>query len=194
MYPASSMPDREWWTALWPDPESTLRGIGIREGITALDLCCGDGYFTAPMARLLKGQVYALDLNPELIQKAKAEVAEQRVSVLRWFTADASNLGSLLPEPVDYVLLANTFHGVPDKVALTCAVREVLKPDGRFGILNWKPLPRETTLVQGQPRGPRTDLRMPAEAVAQIMVAGGLGLEPIVDVGHYHYAVVARRA
>lgn len=51
--------------------------------MTALDLCCGDGYFTVPLARMLHGQVYALDINPDLIEKAKAQAARQRTSVLQ---------------------------------------------------------------------------------------------------------------
>ena len=30
---ASSMPDRDWWSALFPDPEGLLRKMGVRRGI-----------------------------------------------------------------------------------------------------------------------------------------------------------------
>lgn len=30
-YPASSMPDRDWWAALWPHPEKVLAQLGIRQ-------------------------------------------------------------------------------------------------------------------------------------------------------------------
>ena len=53
-FPATSMPDRDWWAALWPDPEGVLRQVGVEPGMTVLDLCCGDGYFTAPLARLVE--------------------------------------------------------------------------------------------------------------------------------------------
>ena len=51
-FPATLMPDHDWWAALWPDPEATLRAIGVRPGMTVIDLCCGDGYFTAPLAKM----------------------------------------------------------------------------------------------------------------------------------------------
>ena len=41
----TGQPDRDWWTALWPDPEGTLREVGIDGGILA-DAACGDGHFT----------------------------------------------------------------------------------------------------------------------------------------------------
>ncbi len=71
LFPATSMPDRDWWAALWPRPIDILERLGIRPGMTVLDLCCGDGYFTAPLAKLVDGRVYALDLDLEMIEQAK---------------------------------------------------------------------------------------------------------------------------
>src|SRR3546814_5253049 len=77
------MPDRDWWAALWPEPEATLRRMGIVPDMTVLDLCCGDGYFTAPLARLVGGKVCGLDLDPEMIRRAAAEAARQDATVSR---------------------------------------------------------------------------------------------------------------
>jgi len=121
----TSMPSRDWWAALFPDPSGLLRTLGVRgvrEGMTALDLCCGDGYFTAPLARIVGGRVYALDFDSDLIARARREAEYQRVTVRQWITADARDLAAELPEPVDFVLLANTLHGVPDKPALVQAI------------------------------------------------------------------------
>ena len=49
-------------------------------------------------------------------------------------------LSRLLSAPADYVLIANTFHGAPNKTALAREVAAALRPDGRF-IVNWHPLP-----------------------------------------------------
>jgi SAM-dependent methyltransferase len=74
---------------------------GVRSGITLLDLCCGDGYFTAPLAEIVNGRVYALDLDPAMTDMAREEVSRQRVSVLQWFNADARDVAGILPEQVD---------------------------------------------------------------------------------------------
>jgi len=106
LFSATSMPDREWWAALWPDPAAVLRQLGITSGMTVLDLCCGDGYFTAPLAKLVDGKVYALDLDPMMIDRAKAEVASHGASVRRWVCADAREVAAHIPEPLDYVLMS----------------------------------------------------------------------------------------
>ena len=54
LFEATAMPDRDWWQALWPDPKRVLTDIGIRRGMHVVDLCCGDGYFTAPLGQLVK--------------------------------------------------------------------------------------------------------------------------------------------
>jgi len=77
IFPSTSMPDRDWWTVLWPDPVSVVRVIGIRTGMSVLDLCCGNGYFTAPLAQIAGTRVYALDLDPAMIKQAQAEAEMQ---------------------------------------------------------------------------------------------------------------------
>ena len=78
----------------------------------------------------------------------------------RYVEGDASDVTTLVAERVDFVFLANAFHGVPGKPRLARAVHSVLKPSGLFAIINWHARPREETPVLGEPRGPATELRM----------------------------------
>jgi len=69
------MPDRDWWQALWPDPKRVLAAVGVADGMRVVDLCSGDGYFTASMAELVAGStVLAVELSEELIAAARAEM------------------------------------------------------------------------------------------------------------------------
>lgn len=192
-FPSTSMPDRDWWSALWPDPQGMLRSLGIEPHMTVLDLCCGDGYFTAPLARLVDGKVHALDLDPKMIERAKAEVARHGASVRQWINADALDVARHIPDPVDFVLMANTFHGVPDQARLAAEVRKVLRPGSWFAIVNWHPLPRERTTVLGQPRGPKTGMRMSPDDVASAVGPAGFHASRTVDLPPYHYAILLSR-
>ena len=192
--PATAMPDRDWWAALWPDPQATLRALGVMPDMTVLDLCCGDGWFTAPLAKLTDGKVYALDLDPEMLALAKEEVARTGASVADWIEGDARDLHSLLPEKVDFVLIANTFHGVPGQTAMAEAVASVLKSGGHFAIVNWHATPREETAVLGQPRGPRTEMRMTPEQTRALVEPAGFELDELVELPPYHYGAVFRLA
>jgi len=162
--------------------------------MTALDLCCGDGYFTAPLARIVAGRMYALDFDPDMIAQARGEAERQGITAIQWITGDARDVAALIPEPVDFVLLANTFHGVPDKSALASAVAEVLRLGGLFVIVNWHPRPREETTVLGIRRGPPTELRMSPASVHDAVEPAGFNLSRLVELPPYHYGAVFERA
>ena len=190
-FPATSMPDLDWWRALWPDPDGVVRALGVAPGMCVLDLACGDGYFTAALARRVgPGRAVGLDLDPVLLAQARAACADLPCD---WRLGDAMAIGHSCPGPFDVVLMANTFHGVPDKETLARVVAAVLTPTGRFAIVNWHPAPREQTPVLGQPRGPRTDLRLSPEATAKIVRPAGLEPDRLIPLPPYHYGLLLRK-
>lgn len=191
-FPATAMPDRDWWAALWPDPEGVLRQLGVEPGMVVVDLCCGDGYFTAPLARIVAGQVYGVDIDPTMLERTRAEVEHAETTVLDLICADARYLSKLLPGKVDYVLIANTFHGVPEKTAMAHAVATVLNPRGLFAIVNWRALPRERTVVLDKPRGPKSEMRMSPDDVRLVVEPAGFTLERVVELSPFHYGAVFR--
>jgi hypothetical protein len=106
---------------------------------------------------------------------------------------DAYTLDKLVSGPVDFVFMANAFHGVPDRPRLARAVRATLKPGGRLAIVNWHQRPREETMILGEPRGPKTDLRLSPQQTIEAVEASGLKLSSVVEVPPYHYAVAFER-
>lgn len=189
LFPTTLMPDNDWWHALWPNPSQVLQDVGITAGMDVVDLCCGDGHFTKPMCQLVHpGKTWALDLDAD--QLSQAEQGCEDNPNFHVILGDARELQKLIKEPVDFVFIANTFHGVPDKRALSEAVHESLKPDGHFAIINWYRLPREVTIVLDQPRGPDTKVRMEPEEVKAHVELAGFKLEKVVDVSPYHYGAI----
>jgi hypothetical protein len=73
-------------------------------------------------------------------------------------------------------------------------VRDVLKPGGRFAIVNWNPRPREQTTVLGEPRGPRTELRVSVRQTVEAVVEGGLKPAGVVELPPYHYGALFERS
>ena len=188
-FPATSMPDREWWEVLWPDPEAVVARVGLAGLGRVVDLCCGDGWFTASLAWLLEdGEVIGVDLDGDILEAARIEMGE--LENYHLVQGDAREVGRLVPEPVDAVLLANTFHGVPDPEALVTGIRRVLRPGGRLAIINWYPQPREKTTVLDKPRGPATELRMSAAQVVKLVEPAGFRAVDVVPVSPYHYGAL----
>ena len=191
-FPATAMPDSVWWQALWPHPDQMFADLGVEPGMTAIDLCCGDGLFTAPLA-LMTRRVVAIDLDPEMVRIAQTRMTTSGATNCKFIVGDTHDIAELAPEPADFVLMANTFHGVPDKPRLARAVAAVLRPAGRFAIVNWRRRPREETTVLGQPRGPQTELRMaPSDVVAAVEPAG-FNLVGVVELPPYHYGAILQK-
>lgn len=186
------MPDPDWWQTLWPDPRSVLLALGVEEGMDAVDLCCGDGWFTAPLA-LIARRALAVDIDEVMLGRAKERVAMAGAVNCAFVTADAYDVADLMPWPADFVLMANTFHGVPDKPRLARALTAVLRPGGHSAIVNWHRHPREETVVLGQARGPKTEMRMPPMEVRTIIEPAGLRHIRTVDLPPYHYGAVFAR-
>lgn len=188
-FQGTGMPDPDWWEALWPDPAGVLVKVGITSGMEVIDLCCGDGWFTLPLARLASHTV-AIDIDGNLLKEARIRLVRNGIEHCDLIEGNAYNIAEMVEHPVDFVFLANSFHGVSDKTRLSRAVRSVLKPQGCFAIINWHARPREETQVLGKPRGPATELRMTPEATIAEVERSGLKLRHTVEVSPYHYAVV----
>ena len=187
----TAQPDRDWWAALWPDPEGTLRALGI-DGGTLADVACGDGYFTLSAADLAE-YVYAVDLDAELLAGLEDALDERDIENVEPIEGDARELPSLLPERVDTVLLANTFHGVDDRTAFAESIRDVLEADGRFVVVNWHDRPPEETTVLGEPRGPPAELRMTPDETIEAVESARFETADTVALDPHHYGVVFRR-
>jgi ubiquinone/menaquinone biosynthesis C-methylase UbiE len=185
------MPDADWWLALWPHPVDVVRRLGVSNTAEVIDLCCGDGLFTLPLARMAR-HVVAIDLDPVTLSLARARALAEGLTNCTFTVGDAYDLERLVPGQVDLVLIANTFHGVPDKTRLAHAVGAVLKPGGRLVVINWHRRPREETIVLGRSRGPKTEMRMTPEEVEAAVAGAGLRRVSVVELPPFHYAAIFR--
>lgn len=187
----TAQPDREWWAALWPDPERTLRRLGV-DGGTLADVACGDGHFTLPAADLVD-RVYAVDIDGALLADLEARAETAGVDCIEAIEGDARELPSLLPESVGMVLLANTLHGVDDGERFAGSVRAALADDGRFVVVNWQDRPPGETTVLGDPRGPPEPLRLSPSETVRIVERAGFEAVRTVELNPHHYGIVFRQ-
>jgi SAM-dependent methyltransferase len=192
-FEGTEMPTAGWWEALWPDPAGVLATVGVRPGMEVIDLCSGDGWFTLQIAKIAR-HVVAIDIDRNLLDVARHRLSEAGIANCDFVEGDAYQLAKLVAQPVDFVFMANAFHGVTDRARLARAVREALKPSGRFAIVNWHSRPREETMILGEPRGPRTELRLSPEQTIAAVEPGGLKLTQLVEVPPYHYGAMFERS
>jgi ubiquinone/menaquinone biosynthesis C-methylase UbiE len=114
------------------DPEKIIKPY-VREGSTVLDIGCGMGYFTIPLARLVgeRGQVVAIDIQEQMLsvlqRRAKRSGLERRI-VLQLNTQESLKMITR----ADFALAFWMVHEVPDRVHFLKQVKFNLKPGGLF--------------------------------------------------------------
>src|SRR5208337_48309 len=94
------MPDPDWWHALWPRPVEVLERLGIEPDAEVVDLCCGDGFFTIPLARMVR-HVAAIDLDPAMLALARDRAFAEGLTNCTFTVGDAYDLANLVPGHVD---------------------------------------------------------------------------------------------
>jgi ubiquinone/menaquinone biosynthesis C-methylase UbiE len=122
----------------------------LREGMTAVDVGCGPGFFTLDMASLVgpAGRVIAVDLQQGMLDLAAAKLRavglEERV---RMHLCETTRIG--LEEKADFILAFYMAHEVPDKEAFFAQMASILSPDGRMLLVeppvhvSWKTFDKE---------------------------------------------------
>jgi len=136
-----------WWLCFTFDnplrrriqnPEDILRGL-VHEGNTVLDIGCGMGYFSLPLARLVggSGRVICVDLQKEMLEAASKRAERAGLAdVMTFHQSSSERLG--LAEQADFALAFWMIHEVQNKPKLFQEVRGSLRAGGIFLVVEPK--------------------------------------------------------
>ena len=102
------------------------------------DVGAGDGYFTIRMAKRIgpSGRVYANDIDAKALETLKSRCKEEKLKNVRTILGLAND--PQLPKgQLDIVLLVNTFHFLENKALFLEKIKQSLKPEGIFVVIQW---------------------------------------------------------
>jgi len=142
-------------------PAETLDFVGVKPGMTVVELIPGGGYFTRLLSKAVgpKGTVYAVYPPPRpssdpakptptpAIEKLAAEPAYSNVKPIK-----ASPAALAVPNPADIVFTAQNYHdlhNIPnfDMAAFNKSVFNALKPGGEYIVLDHVALPGDPNVT-----------------------------------------------
>jgi len=111
----------------------------IKEGMTVLDIGCGSGFFSIPMAGMVgkNGRVIAADMQEGMLQIIKKKITGSELDGrIKLHKSEQRKIG--LEEKVDFILAFYMIHEVPDKETFFNELRNILNDKGQFLIVEPK--------------------------------------------------------
>jgi len=140
--------------------------LGIEPGMTLVDLGCGNGFWTLPMARACQittadqdvtqddqvepstdrskeettdytGEVLAVDIQREMLQKLRANMARAKLDNIVPVLGKVDD-PNLPKNEVDLVLLVDVYHEFSHPESMLWSIRESLKPEGVIALLEYR--------------------------------------------------------
>ncbi|MDQ3814622.1 MAG: methyltransferase domain-containing protein [Armatimonadota bacterium] len=171
----------------WNNPAEIVAAVDIPPGARVAEIGCGTGWFTFELEKAVRprGMVYALDMQPAMLQILRAKCNNwERILTL---PCD-ENVFELDDGEVDIVFHANALHECLDPEQHLREAHRVLKDGGRLIVIEWHWADEES-----QP-GPSNTQRLEVDQVREWMQETGFQIVDVSDVGPYHYAIQGVKA
>ncbi len=150
----------------WQKPDEVVEALGLTPAMSVADIGAGTGYFAARIAkRVAQGKVFAADIEPDMVRYLGERAGREHLAnIVPVQTGDdAANL----PEPVDLILVVDTYHHIGNRTRYFAKLLASLRPGGRLVIIDFK---------ADSPNGPPVQHRIPPEKVAEELGAAGYAL------------------
>jgi len=150
----------------WQLPDRVIATLGLKPGQIVADVGAGTGYFSVRLAKSAAApKVYAADIEPSMVSYLRERAAKEGLKNIVAVQAAAGSPN--LPEPVDLVLIVDTYHHIGDRERYFRKLASSLKPGGRVAIIDFK---------ADSPEGPPSEFRFPPEKFESEMAKAGYKL------------------
>jgi SAM-dependent methyltransferase len=182
----SGMPEQTYWESLF-NIGTILDGLQVGEQIhDAVEVGCGYGTFTLPVAQRIQGILHTFDIEPEMIEITRARAASEKIQNVRVGLRDVIVNGFGLPaNSADAVLLFNILHADNPEALLRVAA-DVTRPGGRILAIHWRSdIPT--------PRGPALSIRPRPDQIVGWAASVGLRSEPSQLFPPWHFGMALHR-
>jgi len=183
----SGMPEETYWETFF-DANLILSKLQFDKTIfDAVEFGFGYGTFTIPAAKIIKGTLFALDIDSVMIERLNKRIDETKLLNIKIIKRDFMNEGTgLADSSVDYVMLFNILHAENPLILLNETYR-ILKSGGKVGVIHW--IHSETT-----PRGPSMDIRPTSlQCVDWLLEAKFKITTKEISFPPFHYGIIANK-
>jgi ubiquinone/menaquinone biosynthesis C-methylase UbiE len=121
------------------DCRTMLKALEVKPGQTVCDMGCGNGFYTLQLARLVgpRGLVYAVDIQPEMLQMLAHNAVEAGLTNIR--PVLGTPIDPRLPvAAIDMMLCVDVYHEFSHPEAMLAKIRESLAPNGQMVLVEFR--------------------------------------------------------
>ena len=121
------------------EPRKLLGALGLEPGQSVCDIGCGNGFYTLLLARHVgpKGLVYAVDIQPEMLDLLAERAKARGVTNIRRVVGTATD-PKLPAGQIDLILAVDVYHEFSHPGEMLEAMRASLKPRGRLVLVEFR--------------------------------------------------------
>ena len=147
----------------WQMPSRVIDALALASGQAVADIGAGTGYFTVRLAKASsRPKVFAVDIEKAMVDYIRQRAVKEGLKNV--ITVQGSATGANLPEPVDVVLVVDTYNHIPNRPVYFRELRKSMKPSARLAIIDFR---------KGAPSGPPEEFRFtPEQITAELKQAG----------------------
>jgi cyclopropane fatty-acyl-phospholipid synthase-like methyltransferase len=154
----------------WQMPTRVVDALQLQAGMKVADIGAGTGYFATRLARVPGVSVFAVDIEPKMIDYIKQRAHKEGLANVTAVLAGAA--GPNLPEPVDVILVVDTYHHLPNRPSYFRDLRKSLRQGGRIAIVDFR---------KDAPEGPPAHFRFTPQQIQHEMKRAGYELQSSHD-------------
>ncbi len=170
------------------NPDNIVEKLNIKSGMIAADFGCGAGYFTIPIAKIIKnsGKVYAIDVLKESLENVLGKAKLYDLLNIETVRSNIEIAGGskIKSASVDLVILANILFQCNDHDSVLTEAKRILKNDGSIVVVDW--IPKKV------PLGPKYEHCLSEESVKKLSIKNGLKVVKKIDAGGQHYGMTLK--
>ncbi len=113
--------------------------LQVKPGMAVCDMGCGNGYHTLPLAEMVgeKGKVFAVDVQPQMIEMLKANIAAKGIKNIEPINGLYHD-PKLPPNSCDMILLVDVYHEFSHPVQMLTSMHTALKTDGQIVLVEFR--------------------------------------------------------
>jgi ubiquinone/menaquinone biosynthesis C-methylase UbiE len=119
-------------------PQKLIDALNLSPTDTVAEIGAGTGYISFQIAsRVPKGQVLAVDIQPEMIEILKTRAQSKNVSNVKPILSTEQN-PNLPPNSIDLAIMVDAYHEFNYPHEMMSAIAQALKPQGRVALVEYR--------------------------------------------------------